>query len=72
MVLAQFAHDLFGRGEFGVRISENNWDGIKIAEIGRFGQIGDPEELLSNFQEGCEVEESVPPSSSSVFSFQPE
>ena len=36
VVLAQFAHDLFDRGEFGVRISENNWDGIRIVEIGRF------------------------------------
>ena len=36
MVLAQFAHDLFDRGEFGVRISENNWDGIRIVEVGRF------------------------------------
>ena len=36
MVLAHFAHDLFDRGEFGVCISEDNWDGIRIVEIGRF------------------------------------
>ena len=36
MVLAQFANDLFDIGEFGVCISEDNWEGIRIVETGRF------------------------------------
>ena len=36
VVMAQFAHDFSDRGEFGVCISEDNWEGIRIVEIGRF------------------------------------
>ena len=54
MLLAHFAHDLFDRGDFGVRISENNWDGIRIAEIKLegFGRVGDPEEMAEQLQGG--------------------
>ena len=36
VVLAQFAHYLFDSFKFPVNISENNWDGIKIIEVGWF------------------------------------
>ena len=36
MVQAQLAHNLLGTLEFRVSISENNWDGIQVIEVGGF------------------------------------
>ena len=36
MVLTQFAHNLLNRFKFRASISENNWDSIKIIEVGGF------------------------------------
>ena len=36
MVLTKFAHYLFNSSKFWVSISENNWDGIMIIEVGGF------------------------------------
>ena len=78
MVLNQFAHNLlihiYNRFKFRVSIPENNWDGLGIIEVGGFwGEFGFQEYYWSSSsQEGCEIEENVPPSSSSVFFCRPE
>ena len=36
VVLTQFVHNFFNSFKFRVSISENNWDGIRIIEVGGF------------------------------------
>ena len=42
VVLSQFAHNLLDILEFRVSISEYNWNGIRVIEVGGFGRVGVP------------------------------